>query len=50
MQEPVEVGRGRDSLDKKLNIQGVPVQSQCFFFIQVHLSVISITQQCKKPV
>ena len=32
MQEPVEVGRGRDSLDKKLNIQGVPIQSQCFFF------------------
>ena len=25
MQEPVEVGRERDSLDKKLDIQGVPV-------------------------
>ena len=35
MQEPVEVGRERDSLDKKLDIQGVLAPWQCFFFTQV---------------
>ena len=40
MQEPVEVGRERDSLDKKLDIQGVLAPWQCFFLPR--LSVISI--------